>query len=148
MIIIIVRNATIKTITDTHLAYMEKIGYERTLKSIEEKNIEKFVMFLRTLPLFADWNRVLLLKIRYFIQKVEYIRNSIIYHEGGKPTKVYIVVKGEFQESCKISLDEDLSMLSEKDLKRKFSEPRSKTNSRKYLRFPQHLKPLHVNFLL
>lgn len=95
---------------------MERISYEKTLRVIEEKRINELLGFLKTLPLFSCWTNVALLKVKYHFSKNTYIRNSIIYREGEPSSKVYIVAKGEFKESCKIPLngqitDDNLSPL-------------------------------------
>ena len=103
------RNATIRALEDTHLVCMSRCHYERRLKAIEVQHLNDLLKFLSDLPLFSGWPRTFLLKVKYDFINKSYIRNSYVYKNGDPSGKVYIVINGEFQETCKISIDQGLN---------------------------------------
>jgi hypothetical protein len=128
---------------------MDRASYERTLKVIEEKALNELLAFLRGLPLFWGWTNTALTKVKYFFVLKVYSRNTIVHEEGNPSDKVYIVKKGEFQESCKIALnngvnDEDcLPILSEE--KKKFSTFRYNFISKKLIGTPIYIRTANVS---
>lgn len=88
------------------------------------------------------------MKIKYNFTQKSYIRNSVIYKQDDLPGKVYIVMSGEFQESCQIALNkcmednEFLPRLSEEI--RKINSFR-RNNEPKQNKFPHnHLRTVYV----
>lgn len=81
---------------------MERVGYEKVLKQIEQRSLNEAIGFLRSIPLFSKWNSRSLAKLKYYFTKKLYHFNSIVFHAGEIPKAVYIVKAGEFEISCKI----------------------------------------------
>ena len=102
---------------------MDRVTFQGSIKAIEEKRLNDLLSFLKSIPLFGSWTKGLLLNIKYDLIKKIYSYNSVLYREGEPSGKVYIVMSGNYQESCRVSInsgldDEDcLPLLSKKTLK-------------------------------
>lgn len=85
----------------------------------------------------------------YHFKKKDYIRNAIIYKEGDPPSKAYVVRRGEFQESCKVSLNEEITdeeslPLIPKEKKKKRIIKRSEIPIKKYMCTPSYMRIVDV----
>lgn len=148
VVCISIRTATILSKEPTHLACMDRTSYEKVLKVIEEKALRELLDFLHSLPLFTGWTNTALTKLKFFFFPKKFARNGVVYEEGNPSGKVYIVRKGEFQESCKVALndgihDEDcLPILSEE--KKKFCTFRHNFISKKIISCPIYIRNADV----
>ncbi|CDW81356.1 cyclic nucleotide-binding domain containing protein [Stylonychia lemnae] len=66
------RAATIKCITDTHFLVLFKKDYEQILGRHEEANMNKIVLFLKSLPQFNSWMKNALSKLTYYLVKQKF----------------------------------------------------------------------------
>lgn len=92
---------------------MERSGYVRVLKTIEERNLNKFIDFLRSVPLFSNWLKHSIAKLTYYFTPRKYIRNSIVYQTGDDSRNLYIVNSGEFKETSKIYFTKEIDTFNE-----------------------------------
>lgn len=53
--------------------------------------------FLASQPIFADWTKMSLAKLRSFFQEKQVSRKTFIYKEGSPVTKIYLVKQGELK---------------------------------------------------
>lgn len=130
---------------------MDRPNYDRILKVIEEKTLSELLSFLRSLPLFNDWTNTALTKLKYFFVPRTYVRGSIVYNEGEPSGKVYIIRSGDFEENCKVSLnngidDEDcLPILSEE--KKKFCTFRANFTAKYLTQIPIYTRRANVTYI-
>ena len=94
---------------DTHVAVMEKVAYEKTLKTIEERNLNDFIAFLKSSPLFKNWTNHTLGKLSYYFKKKKYEKGAIVYKTGDDSISVYLVNNGEFQTTCKVCFKKEIN---------------------------------------
>jgi CRP-like cAMP-binding protein len=57
------RAASIKCLEDCHFAVMNKSDYQKVLSRIEQKNLNKIIDFLHSLPYLRPWTRTALGKL-------------------------------------------------------------------------------------
>ena len=54
-------------------------------------------------------SRSIIVKLQYHFKSISVIRNEIIYKQNDESDKVYFVKNGEFEESCKIPLNDSIN---------------------------------------
>ena len=142
------RNATIKAKEPTHLACMDRVSYTKTLKVLEERKLSEVLEFLHSLPFFTNWSNTALTKVKYNFVLKDCIRNTIVYKQGDLPSKVYVIVQGEFRETCRIPLcqiKEELFPLLSEEVKEKLGAQRYLNRNRLCIQPPMRI--VDVNFL-
>ena len=90
------RMATIRCLKDTHFATLDKHDYETSLLKIERKHQNKILEFMNQIPCFRQFTKTSLLKFSYYLKKVKFGRNQILYKAGEIASHIYIIRKGEF----------------------------------------------------
>ena len=60
------------------------------------------VDFLKNMPQFKHWSKNALSKLTYYFERIQYLRNQIVFKEGDQCLKVYIVFDGEFEVQKKM----------------------------------------------
>lgn len=88
---------------ETHLACMERGSYESVLKYLEKKALDEAVDFLQSLPVFARWTRRSLSKLTYYFHSRSFARNTIVYRAGEPAASIFVVKRGDFELSCKVT---------------------------------------------
>ena len=114
------RAATIKCLTECHLAVIKKEDYDALLKKIELKREKRLVDFLESLPYFGSLSRVALVKLKYLMMQKEYIKTMTVVKEKEPSTKVFIIRSGEFTVYKTTELFPN-DKLAEKEEKEKFT---------------------------
>lgn len=99
------RNATIIVSEDSKLLYLTKINYQRTLKDIYTKEMKSVCDLLKKTNLFT-FNFDVKQAIVPFIKRVVFTKNQYVAFMGEKPSNIYIITKGEFKLTCKLSINE------------------------------------------
>lgn len=90
------RGATIYALEDCHFAVLEKIDFERILSDYEERLLDEKLDYIASLKIFNGWNYHLISKLYYHLGSRKVTRNTVLYEEGKKAKKVYIIKSGEF----------------------------------------------------
>ena len=108
------------------------------------------ITFLQTLPLFSNWTKSSLKNLQANFVKRYCIRNTTVYKEGDASRTVYIVKNGEFQESCKVELKNELNNNSFKVLleERKLGNFRSTFCANELMTHNSRLRNVDVIFVL
>lgn len=91
------RAATIKAITDCHLAVLNKEDYLRVIGKAEHHKLEQTILFLRKIPLFSNLPRKKLERLTYFLIKKNYHRKQVVFKANDLAKFVFIVKSGEFE---------------------------------------------------
>ena len=92
------RTASVKSLDhEVELAYLDKEGFNQTLKAMADEALEAEVDFLRNLHSFNDMARKTIIKYVRMCKEVDYAYGQIVYADGEIPKYVYIVKKGEFE---------------------------------------------------
>lgn len=76
---------------------MEREDYNKTLKRIENRNINKIVEFFQDLPYFSTYGKNALQRIRFFFNRVKLKGKHVVFKEGDPSDYVYIVISGDFE---------------------------------------------------
>ena len=76
------RAATIRCLTECHLAVMSKADYLRVLARIEEKSKEDIINFFQSTPLFTNWSRNMLIKLHVCIEEKKVVNGQVVVEEG------------------------------------------------------------------
>ena len=63
------------------------------------------IAFYKSIPFFKQWTQISLSKINYFFKKVLYKAGQTVYKKGMDCTHIYIVHKGEFEQSYQVKVD-------------------------------------------
>lgn len=91
------RIATIRCISNCHLAVLNKDDYMKIIGKVEARKLDALIEFLKGIPLFSCWPRKKIEKMTYFFTMLNYKRKQIVFEEGDSPKLVYIVNSGEFE---------------------------------------------------
>ena len=91
------RAATIQCLDDCIFATIGRKNYEKALKNIEWRNIQKKVDFFKSLPFLNKWTKNQIRKVVYSFNEVDYGRNQTVYQQGEISAYIYIVKEGEFE---------------------------------------------------
>lgn len=103
------RNATVKCITGTIFATLDRRNFDRSLKKIEARHTNKIITFLTSIPCFIGMKKGIVQKFIYFMTKERFIRNQVVYEQGQPVNAVYIVIKGDFESHRRLPPLEDQS---------------------------------------
>jgi CRP-like cAMP-binding protein len=91
------RSATIQWYSDWVFATMEREDYNKTLKRIENRNINKIVDFFQDLPYFSTYGKNALQRIRFLFNRFKLKGKHVVFKEGDPSDYVYIVISGDFE---------------------------------------------------
>jgi len=91
------RAATIQCLDDCLFATIGRKNYEKALKNIEWRNIQKKVDFFKSLPFLHRWTKNQIRKIVYSFNEYYFQRNQTVFHQGDQAQFIYIVKDGEFE---------------------------------------------------
>ena len=91
------RAATIICNTKCVFVTINKEEYERVLKKIETRDINRKLEFFSNLPFLKFWTTNQVKKLLPGFTLETYCRNQIVFNEKDDPAFVYIVHSGEFE---------------------------------------------------
>ena len=91
------RAASIRCLTECHLATLDKKDYMTILGNITLKKIDALTAFLQNLPVFKSCTNKVVTRLSYYFKPGKYIRNQLVYKQGDPSDYVYIVKSGEFK---------------------------------------------------
>lgn len=92
------RAATIKCLNDCHFGILSKKDYDRTLKQHTKGQMDTFIKFMKNTPQFREWTKNTLSKFFYSWRKQVYYKDQLVYKEGTKSSRVYLILDGEFEQ--------------------------------------------------
>lgn len=84
------RAATIKCDSDCYFGVIDKIDYDKFLKKVHNKTIQKDIDFLASLPFFNHWTVTQMRKIVLSFNVEIYQRNQVVYKQGDTASVIYI----------------------------------------------------------
>jgi CRP-like cAMP-binding protein len=87
--------ATVRCLENTHLMVLTKEAFDEAIGKMERRSLNDKINFLRNIPVFSLLTRNSLAKITCSLQKVQIVKDSILYREGTPASSVYIVIQGE-----------------------------------------------------
>ena len=99
------RAASIKCLTDCHLAVLSKPDYMKVIGKAEAKLLDRKIQFLKETPFFAKWSKRQLEKVSYYFNYKKYTRNQVVFTQGSRPLFVYLIRSGEFELNKPLLLD-------------------------------------------
>ena len=91
------RNATIKAISDTHLARLDRVDYLRIVKTHYDTQNAAISAFFKTIPVFKDWTDSKIGKVASMCILKRYSRGHIVASENQPLNEVYILKEGTFE---------------------------------------------------
>ncbi len=74
---------------------LTKEAFDEAIGKMERRSLNDKINFLRNIPVFSLLTRNSLAKITCSLQKVQIVKDSILYREGTPASSVYIVIQGE-----------------------------------------------------
>jgi CRP-like cAMP-binding protein len=96
------RAATVKAVTVTDLAILNKEQFTNIVGKVEEAQINKRLDLLEMVPFFHDFSRSLKTKITYHVKERFYSKNQVVYKEGNEDHNIYFIIRGEFEVSKRV----------------------------------------------
>ncbi len=75
--------------------------YDSELKNIKNVHNSK-IKFLASIPFFSNWTKTTLAKFTYYLKRITYKRNQVVFREGEPCTYVYLIISGEFEAKKRI----------------------------------------------
>ena len=101
------RTATIITKELSYFAILSKKVYDSYLKIAQIKSRIRKMLYFTEGPIFKGvFHGTFLNKYFFRIKKIECSKGKIIFNRDDSRNKIYFIVKGEFELSCKITLNE------------------------------------------
>ncbi len=94
-------SATIKCLEDCTFAIIDKALYDTDLKNIKNTHNAK-IKFLQSIPFFCNWTKTTLAKFTYYLKRIAFKRNQVVFREGEECTHIYLIISGEFEAKKKI----------------------------------------------
>ena len=92
------RNATIKASEQSQLVSIEKCDYNKIIKELEERRLEKEMnVFKRHYPLFQFWSHNQLIKLFNCFANETVLYNSYLYKQNEDSEYIYIITQGKFE---------------------------------------------------
>lgn len=98
------RNATITAISSTQLLTIEKSDYNKSIRELEEKRLEKQLNdFKCNYPLFQYWTLNHLIKLFNCFSKIVLTKGDYLYKQNEEADSVYIITNGVFEVYSMVS---------------------------------------------
>ena len=99
------RNATIIAVDDCKLVSINKSDYNKIMKELELKRLEKELrLFKRQYPFFSYWNLNHLIKLFNAFSKETLYNTDYLYKQNEESDYIYIIKNGSFDLYCFLSL--------------------------------------------
>eukprot|EP00854_Cymbomonas_tetramitiformis_P016608 gene16608-19728_t len=89
------RAATILAIDECILIKIEKGAYDRTLRVVQQREMEEKIAFLRTIPALQLMRRGELQRFVHYIKVKTMPRNEVVVQQGELGTALYLIYEGE-----------------------------------------------------
>jgi len=80
-----------------YFGVLSKEVFINILKVQEQEKQKERIAFFRSIPYFSKWTGITLSKFWYNSEENNYIRNQVVFKEGKKWDKIYIIKTGEFE---------------------------------------------------
>lgn len=98
------RNATIKALKPSVLVSIEKSDYNRIIRELEEKRLEKELLdFKKEFPLFYCWTLNQMIRLFNCFSKQTLTQGDYLYKQNEDPDYIYLVLSGSFEAYTLIS---------------------------------------------
>ena len=92
------RNATIKALKQSELVSIDKADYNKVLRELEEKRLEKVLLiFKKNYPLFQCWSLNQLIRLFNCFSKVTVTQGDYLYRQNEDSDSIYIIQSGIFE---------------------------------------------------
>ena len=91
-----VRSSSILCKEDCHFAYLEKEGFEKVLKELEEKKLYEGLTTLRRFSMFSTMRQKNLMNFFYGFQSQKLNKGSFVYKENEVAESLFLIKEGEF----------------------------------------------------
>ena len=93
------RNATIKSEATSWLLSIDKSDYNKVLRELEEKRLEKQLGdFKRDYPLFEKWTLNQMIRLFNCLSKRTLTQGEYLYKQNEDADTIYIIQKGTFEK--------------------------------------------------
>lgn len=90
------RSATVRTLTPTHFATMNREAFEDVMFSIKKKETDIMVQFLSQYDFLKGLTYDTKAKISYNFNRKSYHLGQDVYKEGSAASKIYLIESGQF----------------------------------------------------
>lgn len=91
------RFCTVKALTRCHLVCLSRHDYEKAKDQTKKKRISNLVSFMKKIPLFYNLTRTYLgNKLCNKVEFMEVNKDHVLFKEGDKADRIYIIKSGEF----------------------------------------------------
>ena len=92
------RNATIKALKPSSLVSIDKSDYNKVLRELEEKRLEKVLLvFKRNYPLFQFWTLNQLIRLFNCFSKISVTQGEYLYKQNEDADSIFIIQSGTFE---------------------------------------------------
>ncbi|CAF1575190.1 unnamed protein product [Adineta ricciae] len=95
------RSATVMTTSPTDLLVVDREVFNRTLKSVHEKELQEKTEFINRSPLFSSWSARMKRLVSLSLERGRFAYDSVLYKQGAPADAVYFIWSGE----VKLSMD-------------------------------------------
>ena len=77
-----VRTASIRCVTDTHLAYITDTDFKKIYENILKAKLDRRITFLKTIPLFSQLSKHYLQRMTGMFKCNQFIRNQYVFQQS------------------------------------------------------------------
>ncbi|CAG9310212.1 unnamed protein product [Blepharisma stoltei] len=98
------RACSIRCITNCSLGVLEISEYKKILESLMEEKYNALIEMLRELPMFKNRSSHYLQRLTYYFKPRKCHKKQCIYKEGDPANEVFLIQKGEFNLSKKLTI--------------------------------------------
>ena len=95
-----------RTETHSHFAVLEKEDYCKIVKRKQQKDQQRKIEFLLTLPVFQKLSKDHLNRLSQWTTELEFKRGHLVDKNSDSSDKMYIVQEGEFEATQKVTFQD------------------------------------------
>ena len=96
------RSASVRCLTDSHFATMDREGFEKVMLKIKMKESNEIVEFLDQFTFLKELTYNTKAKLAYRLKTKKCVLGQTIYHEESTADKIYLIKNGQFEMSKSI----------------------------------------------
>ena len=110
------RTATLIVTKDSVLGYLSKSDYNHSLRGIEMKKRKIDINFIMSFSFFEEQNWIHFEKQYFnFFKKETFTSGKVIINQNEKLENIYFIMEGQFEISTKLSFDDIIQILKQKN---------------------------------
>ena len=91
------RSATVMTTSPTDLLVVDRVVFNRTLKSAHEKELQEKTEFINRCPFFSSWSPRLKRLVSLSLERGRFSYDSVLYKQGSPADAVYFIWRFSMQ---------------------------------------------------